>query len=229
MLFELGVSLADSLTVHPGATPTTLARRGRPRPAARENQAGRGPFRGWEPRGRGCDPLSAAPARPEMSTVLVALLRKAPLTARSARTPAQRQPAFCSSSIFRKRPLRRFRFSRRRKGAEQPVQGFIRALRERTNMLKRVIEAGRFTQKEFDYVTDLGGEIDRAFSQLRADGFVSNVHTHEPPPSVDAGSPSNSARRTDWMVEVAQRCVDSRHAARVLRALQAEDALGRKP
>jgi hypothetical protein len=198
MLFELGVSLADSLTVHPGATPTTLARRGRPRPAARENQAGRGPFRGWEPRGRGCDPLSAAPARPEMSTVLVALLRKAPLTARSARTPAQRQPAFCSSSIFRKRPLRRFRFSRRRR-AEQPVQAFIRALRERTNMLKRVIEAGRFTQKEFDYVTDLGGEIDRAFSQLRADGFVSNVHTHEPPPrSTQVRRRTLHATRIGW-------------------------------
>jgi hypothetical protein len=66
MLFELGVTLADSLTVHPEAIPTTLARRRRPRLAAYKNQAATGLYRRWEPRGEGLRPfLSAAPARPE--------------------------------------------------------------------------------------------------------------------------------------------------------------------
>jgi hypothetical protein len=45
MLFELGVTLADSLTVHPEAIPTTLARRRRPRPAACKNPTATGLYR----------------------------------------------------------------------------------------------------------------------------------------------------------------------------------------
>jgi hypothetical protein len=97
MLFELGVTLADSLTVHPEAIPTTLARRRRPRLAACKNQAATGLYRRWEPRGEGLRPFCPRlPRVPRLRTVRVASLRKAPPTARSARTPAQRQPAFCS-------------------------------------------------------------------------------------------------------------------------------------
>jgi hypothetical protein len=97
MLFELGVTLADSLTVHPEAIPTTLARRRRPRPVACKNQAATGHLEKVGAAGGGAATLfPRLPRVPRLRTVRVASLRRAPPTARSARTPAQRQPAFCS-------------------------------------------------------------------------------------------------------------------------------------
>jgi hypothetical protein len=63
--------------------------------------------------------------------------------------------------------------------AEQPAEMLIEALRERTETFEQVIEAGRFTEQDSDRVTQSGEEIDQAFEQLRAEGFLATAEEHE--------------------------------------------------
>jgi hypothetical protein len=63
--------------------------------------------------------------------------------------------------------------------AEKPVEMLTEALRERTATFEAVLEAGRFTEQDSERVTQSGGEIDRAFEQLRAEGFLATVDEHE--------------------------------------------------
>jgi hypothetical protein len=55
----------------------------------------------------------------------------------------------------------------------------IAALRERTETFEQVIEAGRFTRREFDQITASGDKIDEAFGQLRKEGFLAKAEEHE--------------------------------------------------
>jgi hypothetical protein len=63
--------------------------------------------------------------------------------------------------------------------AEKQVEMLIEALRERTETFKHVIEAGRFTEQDSERVTQSGDEIDQAFEQLRAEGFLATADEHE--------------------------------------------------
>jgi len=65
------------------------------------------------------------------------------------------------------------------KGAEDEVETLIDALRKRTHIFEQVIEAGRFTQQEFDGITRSGDKIDEALRQLRSEGFLPEVDEHE--------------------------------------------------
>jgi len=64
-------------------------------------------------------------------------------------------------------------------GADEPVEKLIEALRERTGTFERATEAGRFTQQEFDQITQSGEKIDAALEQLRKEGFLPREEEHE--------------------------------------------------
>jgi hypothetical protein len=55
----------------------------------------------------------------------------------------------------------------------------IEALRKRTEALTQVIRAGSFSEQDSDRVTQAGEEIDEAFEQLRAAGFVPATDDHQ--------------------------------------------------
>lgn len=57
-------------------------------------------------------------------------------------------------------------------GAGEEVEMLIEALRARTGTFEEVAEAGTFTQREFDQITQSGEKIDAAFEQLREEGFL---------------------------------------------------------
>lgn len=63
--------------------------------------------------------------------------------------------------------------------AKEPVELLIEALRERTETLAQVIEAGRFTEQDSERVTRSGDRIDEAFEQLRTEGFLTQADEHE--------------------------------------------------
>jgi hypothetical protein len=63
--------------------------------------------------------------------------------------------------------------------AEDPVGMLINALRNRTESFKAAIAVGHFTEQDFDRVTQAGEEIDEAFEQLRAEGFLPTTDDHE--------------------------------------------------
>jgi len=63
--------------------------------------------------------------------------------------------------------------------AEEEVEKLIEALRERTVVFERAIEAGRFTRRDFDQITESGDKIDEAFEQLRKGGFLPEANEHE--------------------------------------------------
>jgi mannitol-1-phosphate/altronate dehydrogenase len=63
--------------------------------------------------------------------------------------------------------------------AEEPVEMLTEALRERTEIVERVIEAGRFSPPDSQRVTRAGNEIDQAFEHLRAEGFLATADEHE--------------------------------------------------
>ena len=54
--------------------------------------------------------------------------------------------------------------------AEDEVEKLIEALRERAGIFEQALEAGRFTRREFDQITQSGEKIGEAFEQLRNDG-----------------------------------------------------------
>ena len=56
--------------------------------------------------------------------------------------------------------------------AQEPVEMLIDALRKRTESFKAAIAAGHFTDQGSDRVTQAGEQIDEAFEQLRAEGFL---------------------------------------------------------
>jgi hypothetical protein len=62
---------------------------------------------------------------------------------------------------------------------EEPVEMLIGALRERTEMFEQAIEVGHFTPQTSDRVTQSGEKIDRAFEQLRDEGFLPNADEHK--------------------------------------------------
>lgn len=64
-------------------------------------------------------------------------------------------------------------------GAEEAVKMLAEALRERTATFEQGIGAGRFTQRDFDEITQAGDKIDEAFEQLRKEGFLPKVEEHE--------------------------------------------------
>ena len=64
-------------------------------------------------------------------------------------------------------------------GAEQPVEMLTEALRKRTESFKEVIATGHFTEQDSDRVTQAGDEIDEAFEQLRAGGFLPAEDDHQ--------------------------------------------------
>ena len=64
-------------------------------------------------------------------------------------------------------------------GAEEEVQEFVDALRERTRLFEKAAEAGRFTQQGSEQLTQAGEKIDAVFQQLRAEGFLPSVEEHE--------------------------------------------------
>ena len=59
--------------------------------------------------------------------------------------------------------------------AGEPVELLIDALRERTATFERAIDAGSFTQRQFDLVTQSGEKIDEAFRQFRNEGLLPKV------------------------------------------------------
>ena len=63
--------------------------------------------------------------------------------------------------------------------AEAALEMLTAALRGRTETFEQVIQAGRFTEKDFERVTRAGGAIDQAFRQLRAEGFLTMADEHE--------------------------------------------------
>jgi hypothetical protein len=63
--------------------------------------------------------------------------------------------------------------------AEEPVEKLSEALRERTETFEQVIEAGRFSEQDSERVTQAGEKIDRAFEQLREEGFLPMADEHE--------------------------------------------------
>ena len=63
--------------------------------------------------------------------------------------------------------------------AEEPAEMLIEALRERTVTFEQVFEAGRFTPRNVARVTQAGEKIDRAFEQLREEGFLPIADEHE--------------------------------------------------
>jgi hypothetical protein len=63
--------------------------------------------------------------------------------------------------------------------AEEPVEMLTEALRKRTESIKKVIAAGHFTEQDSDRVTQAGEEIDEAFEQLRAGGFLPATDDHQ--------------------------------------------------
>ena len=64
-------------------------------------------------------------------------------------------------------------------GAEEPVELLIRGLRGRTETFENAIEAGHFTEQDFQRVTRSGEEIDRASGQLRQEGFLPASDEHD--------------------------------------------------
>jgi hypothetical protein len=63
--------------------------------------------------------------------------------------------------------------------AEEEVEELIAALRDRTEIFERAIEAGRFTKRDSDQITESGDRIDEAFEQLRKEGFLPEADEHE--------------------------------------------------
>jgi hypothetical protein len=63
--------------------------------------------------------------------------------------------------------------------AEEEVEELIAALRDRTEIFERAIEAGRFTRRDSDQITESGDKIDEAFEQLRKEGFLPEADEHE--------------------------------------------------
>jgi hypothetical protein len=63
--------------------------------------------------------------------------------------------------------------------AEEPVKMLIAALRTRTETFGQAMETGHFTKQGSGRVTQSGEEIDRAFEQLRAEGFLATADEHE--------------------------------------------------
>jgi hypothetical protein len=63
--------------------------------------------------------------------------------------------------------------------AEEPVEVLVVALRARTETFEQAMEAGRFTEQDSERVTQSGEEIDQAFEQLRAEGFLATADEHE--------------------------------------------------
>ena len=63
--------------------------------------------------------------------------------------------------------------------AEEEVEELIAALRDRTEIFERAIEAGRFTRRDSDQITESGDRIDEAFEQLRKEGFLPEADEHE--------------------------------------------------
>lgn len=64
-------------------------------------------------------------------------------------------------------------------GADEEVQEFVDALRERTRLFEQAAQAGRFTEQDFEEVVRAGDRIDYVFRQLRAEGFLPRVDEHE--------------------------------------------------
>jgi hypothetical protein len=63
--------------------------------------------------------------------------------------------------------------------AEEPVEMLVAALHARTETFEQAMEAGRFTEQDSARVTQAGEEIDQAFEQLRAEGFLATADEHE--------------------------------------------------
>jgi hypothetical protein len=63
--------------------------------------------------------------------------------------------------------------------ADRPAEMLIEALRERTETFEQVIVAGHFTEQEFERITRSGTKIDRAFEQLRTEGFLATADKHQ--------------------------------------------------
>ena len=64
-------------------------------------------------------------------------------------------------------------------GADEEVEEFVGALRERTRLFEQAVEAGRFTQQDAEQITRAGEQIDAVFQQLRAEGFLPSIEEHE--------------------------------------------------
>jgi hypothetical protein len=64
-------------------------------------------------------------------------------------------------------------------GAEEAVALLVEALRERTETLEQVLEQGHFTPQTAERTTQAGEKIDRAFEDLRSEGFLASTDEHE--------------------------------------------------
>ena len=63
--------------------------------------------------------------------------------------------------------------------AEEEVEILIEALRDRTEVFEQALEAGSFTQRQSEQITEAGEKIDVAFEQLRKEGFLPEADEHE--------------------------------------------------
>lgn len=63
--------------------------------------------------------------------------------------------------------------------AEESAELLIGALRERTDTFEGAIEAGRFTEQDFQRVTRAGEKIDLSFAQLGEEGFLPASDAHD--------------------------------------------------
>jgi hypothetical protein len=63
--------------------------------------------------------------------------------------------------------------------AEEEVEMLLEALGERTVAFEQAIEAGRFTQRQSEQITQSGDKINEAFEQLRKEGFLPEADEHD--------------------------------------------------
>ena len=63
--------------------------------------------------------------------------------------------------------------------AEEPAEMLMAALRGRTETFEHVIDAGHFTEQDFQRLTRSGEEIDQALGQLRREGFLPASDEHD--------------------------------------------------
>lgn len=92
--------------------------------------------------------------------------------------PADVKPALTALIEFQEQATAELEALNPPEGAEEPVAMLIEALRKRTETFEQVIEAGRFTERGFQRVTQSGEEIDQASQQLRAKGLGATADVH---------------------------------------------------
>lgn len=81
---------------------------------------------------------------------------------------------------FQRRAADELRELRAPATAEEEIEMLIEALQARTEAFEQALEARRFTGEQFDRITEAGGRIDLAFTQMRAEGILPTAEDNDP-------------------------------------------------